>query len=110
MSAYLCQPEHVTVIAAYTCLNKLTRLEGGDPVAVARHLYEANQAAMVTLYGDRAGQAPPFEFSARHGSMGYARQLPLLAIIKAVREHVYQACEWGQWKGSMAQKLCDDVV
>lgn len=110
MSAFLCEPEHVSALAAYACHHKLTDAFAADPVEIANHLYDCNRHALIDLYRERADPAPPFVYAADHDSVFYVSRLDPLRVLKSVRCYSYQACEWRHWTGSRAQEICEAIT
>lgn len=117
MSAFMCDPEHISFLAIYAVreriwapwaparLLEMNETEQTAEEVLARLLYDQNAASVRALYQDRV-PIDPFVFvpSVR------AQRVPAVQIIKSAKCYQYQACETDDFADSEARKVTDDIV
>jgi len=115
MSAFVCMPEHIGLLAAVTVDS--ARAVDRTPAAVAALLARENIASVAYRYpddkgnGDRPGPCltdeqivEAAELYAEHFSDNLP-DLPARSIVNMARCLDYQSCEPPTWKGSEAERI-----
>lgn len=95
MSAYICDPCHLTAIAAYAVKNGIE----GTVQSIGDMLLQENIKSVNARYREQTEMT--FE-PCPHGIHG---GLAVVEIIKALHCYRYQSCEHEGWEGSAAHKL-----
>lgn len=128
MSAYICDPSHIGILAAYAAHERCVIREFevmGEPVliaqTVARNLARENIRSVAHRYpndtdGNRPGpclkDAEIEEAAAIYAAHFLARpqRLPAVQILKLVNCLMYQSCETPDWDDTVACKQLDWIV
>lgn len=129
MSAFICQPEHIGLIAAWSVQNRcaLRELEKGEPITtalnIARDLAQENINSVAHRYpNDKDGERPGPSgltdakiieasqlWAAHYLQKGFPEGLALLTIAKLADSLEYQSCEHDEFKTSLAQCQINEV-
>lgn len=119
MSAYICTPEHIGLLAAIAA--EATPGVRGTAANIARRLARENILSVAYRYpydkgnGDRPGpcltDAQIIKASMLYAEhyMGNLPGLPASSIVNMARCLDYQSCERPGWEGSIARKIVDTI-
>lgn len=111
MSSFMCDNDHLTVVAAaYVRLvmnpseNRATFLQ--QVATIGEALHTTNSEAMLARYNEPADSQFPFEVVEKVLGKHYAA----LDVISAAHCYRYQACEASEWETSEAHKFTTDLI
>lgn len=99
MSASLCSPLHLSVLASYAVNNGLSK----GFLETLTLLHNENLASLRARYPEHANSDPV-------RAEGTKREYSAAEIIKLCHYYAYQACEHSGWKNSEAKKLVEAIV
>lgn len=119
MSAYICNPEHIGILAAYATLNGHSVWNNGDRILTAqdtaKELAKENIRSVATRYpDDKDGQRPGpclldadiLEAAAIYAAhfIKHPQKPKPVQVLKLVQSLDYQSCETDDWKDTLAYR------
>lgn len=111
MSCYLCDNYQISALAEFINNHVLeTRRFVDDPKdakEIARILYDENVNSVTARYADHVDDMICSFVFDHQASDDYHQPI---AIIKALHNYMYQACEGSNWEDSLAFKLCEKAI